>query len=350
MPSEENNGTITEKFSLSEYLEPDTSEILEIKSLEYIEPEYCEYLGAIEYSIAQHYYENDRKIEDKDVALALETIKLNYELDSSLFNRDIETQIISYLICPLMENPITRHEFQLVIDYVLWAIGNRAWMKDKQAYVKWIAYVMGFYSEEEEKKYERYFKKAAKKRGMSKDDVDLLLMKSVKDEFSKARDAEVFPEEDPGKSENEIDFLSMPDEEKYNLLLEKGPEFSSLLKLYIFELATNQEFGKIKKLYSELSEKHPDFAHLHFLMGVIHISIDPALAKSCFGKTLEIAEKDEAVPETILQSLRLNISSLEGYLSEEIKEVEKAEEAKEKNQSKKRTSSRKGTSSKKMIG
>jgi hypothetical protein len=92
---------------------------------------------------------------------------LNYELDISFFIRNIEIQIINYLICPIMEKPITHHEFQLVIDYVLWTIENRAWMDDTQAYVKWIAYVMGFYSEEEEKKYESEFKKAAKKRGMS---------------------------------------------------------------------------------------------------------------------------------------------------------------------------------------
>jgi hypothetical protein len=121
----------------------------------------------------------------------------------------------------------------------------------------------------------------------------------------------------------------MLDEEKYNFLLEKGSEFSGLLELYIFELAINQEFEKIKKLYSELSEKHLDFTHLHFLMGVIHIPIDPALAKSCFEKTLEIAEKDEAAPETILQSLRLNISFLEGHLSEQIEAAEETEEAKE---------------------
>jgi hypothetical protein len=195
MAFEENNEIVEEWLKLSEYLEPDTPEILEIKSLEYIEPEYCEYLGAIEYSIAQYYYENDRKVEDKDVSLSLKNIMLKYELDISFFIRDIEIQIINYLISPIMEKPITYHEFRLVINYVLWAIENRAWMKDKQAYVKWIAYVMGFYSEEEEKKYERDFK------------------------------------------------------------------------------------------------KHPDFTHLHFFMGVVHISIDPALAKSCFEKTLEIAEK-----------------------------------------------------------
>ena len=45
MAFEENNETVEELFSLSEYLEPNTAEIMEIKSLEYIEPDYCEYLG-----------------------------------------------------------------------------------------------------------------------------------------------------------------------------------------------------------------------------------------------------------------------------------------------------------------
>ncbi|MHB8103295.1 MAG: hypothetical protein ACYDEF_14275 [Methanosarcina sp.] len=335
MASEENNEIVKEELSLSEYLEPDTPEILEIKSLEYREPEYGEYLGAIEYSIALYYYENDRKIEDKDVMLALKNIMLNYELEISFFSRDIEILIINNLIWPLREKPITHHEFRLAIDYVLWVIENRTWMEDKQAYVKWVAYVMGLYSEEEEKKYERNFKRLAKKRGMSEDDMDLLLLKSEEDYFSKATDIEAFPGGDIGKSKQEIDFTLMSDEEKYNFLLEKGPEFPGLLEFYIYELAENQEFEKIKKLYSKLSEKHPDFTHLDFLMGVIHISIDPALAKSCFEKTLEMAEKDKAVPETVLQSLRLNISSLEECLSEEI------EEAEEKNRSEKRISRRK---------
>ncbi|MDD4247930.1 MAG: hypothetical protein PHT13_02265, partial [Methanosarcina sp.] len=74
------------------------------------------------------------------------------------------------------------------------------------------------------------------------------------------------------------------------------------------------DFPRCRELYSKLSEKYPDFMYLHFLMGAIHISIDPVLAKSCFERTLEMAEKDENVPETILESLRLNISSLEEQL------------------------------------
>ncbi|MDD3246431.1 MAG: hypothetical protein PHF18_06210 [Methanosarcina sp.] len=314
MVSEENNETVEERISLSEYLIPDTPEILEIESLECREPEYIMYLGAVEYSIALYYYEGDRKIEDKDVILALENIKLNYELDLSFFSRDLEIQIINYLIGALSEKPITHHEFRLVIDYVLWVIEKRTWMEDKQAYVKWIAYVMGLYSEVESIKYETDFKRLAEKRGMSEEDIDLLLLKGEDDDFSEAMDFEGFPGEDIGKSKPEMDFALMPDEEKYNFLLEKGQEFSGMLEFYIYELAENKEFEKIKELYSKLSEKYPDFMYLHFLMGAIHISIDPVLAKSCFERTLEMAEKDENVPETILESLRLNISSLEEQL------------------------------------
>jgi hypothetical protein len=119
-------------------------------------------------------------------------------------------------------------------------------MEDKRAYVQWIAYVMGFYSEGEEKKYERNFKNVAKKHGMSREDIDLLLMKSFKDDFSKAIDNEVFNGADLEKSEPDIDFALLSDEEKYNFLLEKGHESSILLELYVFELAKNQEFEKLK--------------------------------------------------------------------------------------------------------
>ena len=325
MASEENNMTVEEGISLSEYLIPDYPEILEIESLEFKEPEYMMYLGAVEYSIALYYYAGGSKTKDKDVILALENIKRNYESDLSFFSRDLEILIIDYLIGSLREEPITHHEFRLVIDYVLWSIENRIWMEDEQAYVKWIAYVMGLYSETEAIKYEKDFKKLARKHGMSDEDIELLLLNSPKENFPEALGIGVFSGEDTGKSKQEIDFDLMSDEEKCNFLLEKGPEFSTLLEYYIYELAQNQEFEKIKEFYSKLSEKHPDFTYLHFFMGVIYSSIDPAMAKSCFEKALESAERDGAVPETILESLRMNISMLEKQLSEQI------EEAKDKN-------------------
>jgi len=314
MTSKENDETVEEELSLSEYLIPDYPDILEIESLEFKEPEYMMYLGAIEYSVALYYYEDDRKITDKDVRLALKNIKLNYESDLSFFSGDLEIQIIDYLIGSLREETITHHEFRLVIDYVLQSIENRTWMEDEQAYVKWIAYVLGFYSEAEAIKYEKDFKRIAKKRGMSDEDIDLLLLKSEEGNFSETISFGTSPGEDHSNSKEAMDFDLMPDEEKYNFLLEKGPACPDLLEFYTYELAQNREFEKIKELYSKLTEKYPDFINLHFMMGVIHISIDPAFAKSCFEKTLEMAEKDEAVPENILQSLRMNISMLDRYL------------------------------------
>ena len=57
--------------SVSRYLKPDTSETKEMKSLQGMEYEYSDYLATIEYSIARYFYENDRKIKDKDAVAAL---------------------------------------------------------------------------------------------------------------------------------------------------------------------------------------------------------------------------------------------------------------------------------------
>ena len=50
--------------SLFRHFEPDTPEVMIIKSLQGKEYEYSDYLGTIEYSIARYFYENDRKIKD----------------------------------------------------------------------------------------------------------------------------------------------------------------------------------------------------------------------------------------------------------------------------------------------
>lgn len=335
MVSEENK-VAEEEVSLSEYLEPDTREILEIKSLYNMEYEYSQWLGTIEYAIA-NYYINNRKLQDKNVILALKNIKKNYEKDISFFKSELEKAIVEDLLEVLEESPLTHHEFKLALEYVLWAIDNRSWMEDKQAYVKWIAYVFGFFSEEEKDKYEKQFKRQTSKMGIPDAQVETLLMKRDDEDFFDEKaffeeeglfeglEASKLLEKESVAEDLETGFFLMTDEEKFNFLLEHGPDYVELVKSYILELAENLEFKKIKDFYNKLSEKHPDFMYLHFLMGVLHTPIDPALAKSCFEKTLETAEKDETVPETILESLRLKISELEEYLSNEI------EEAKDKN-------------------
>ena len=71
-PETGNRFTEEGEDSLFRHLEPDTPEIMEIKSLQGEEYEYSDYLGTIEYSIARRFYEDDRKIKDKDAVVSIE--------------------------------------------------------------------------------------------------------------------------------------------------------------------------------------------------------------------------------------------------------------------------------------
>ena len=117
---------------------------MKIKSLQGKEYEYSDYLGTIEYSIARYFYEDDRKIKDEDAVSALKNIRKNCDKNISFFKRDLEKEIIENLIELLEGEPISHHEFKLIIDYVLEVIDNRAWMEDEQAYLKWALMLWGF--------------------------------------------------------------------------------------------------------------------------------------------------------------------------------------------------------------
>jgi hypothetical protein len=187
MSQEESNEVFEDEYSLSELLVPDTPETKEIKSIYEKEYEYSDYLSEIEITIAAHHYTENRNLKDKDVIAALKNIKQNRDKSISFFKKDLEREIVGNLIEPLEENPLTDHEFTLVIDYVLWVIDNRSWIPDKQAYVKWITYVMGLFSKAEEKKYEKEFNKFARNMGVSSAQVDMLLMKRDAEDFFEER-------------------------------------------------------------------------------------------------------------------------------------------------------------------
>jgi hypothetical protein len=346
----ENNEFVEDEFSLSELLVPDTPEIKKIKSLYEKEYEYSDYLGAIEFSIARYYYEDNRKLKDKDVIAVLKNIKQNRDKPISFFEKDLEKEIVESLIEPLEENPLTNHEFTLVLDYILWVIDNRSWLEDKQAYVKWIAYVLSFLSDEEEKKYERQFKKFARRMGLSSDQVDTLLMKRevAGDFFDKAGffdEEDLFEEEDffEGIIDNtgildedktaddlETGFFLMTDDEKFDFLLDKGPDYVELVQSYVLELMEKEDFEKIQDFYKKFNEKHKDFFPLHFIMGTVYVESDPTLAKSYFEETLKAVEKFEEFPKGMREALKQNLDSLTKYLFEEPAEKpeEKAVESK----------------------
>jgi hypothetical protein len=90
MSPDENNELIENDLSLSESLVPDTPKIKEIKSIYNKEYEYSEYLSEIEFSIADYYYNENRKVTDKYVIRALKNIKENRDKPISFFEKPLE--------------------------------------------------------------------------------------------------------------------------------------------------------------------------------------------------------------------------------------------------------------------
>jgi hypothetical protein len=295
--------------SLSRYLKPDSPEIKEIKSLQGKEYEYSDYLGTIEYSIARYFYENDRGIKDKDAVAALNNIKNNYDKKISFFEQDLEIEIIENLIELLEDEPISHHEFKLAIDYVLEVIDNRSWMEDDQAYLKWAAYVMGLFTEKEREEYETEIRKLAARMGFSRKHADLMLMKGEEEDYFEfvekygAEGTEELTDEEL-IAEMENRFLSMPEDEKFDFLLENGPEFYELVGLYLSDLSERGEFDKIQDLYRKLTEKYDDFLYLYVYMGGIYVEKNPSLAKSYFEKALETLDRTDELSDSTREVLR----------------------------------------------
>jgi hypothetical protein len=345
-----NNSVKEEEDSLHHYLLPDTPEVKKIKSLQGREYEYAGHIGMLEYSIARYYYETDRKITDRDAASALKNIRKNCNKGISFFSRDLEKEIIENLIEVLEEKPLTAHEFKLAIDYVLEIVDNRAWMGDEQAYIKWVAYVMDLFTEEEKEEYEKSIKKLAAEIGLSEKHADLMLMKGEEEDYfefieeygEEYANLEGYQEENEGmkgepkkegeklaeeefaggeKTEGELmaeiesKFLSMEDAEKFNFLVENGPEYYELTGLYISDLAEKRKFDRIQELYGKLTEKYENFLYLYVIMGATYLEIDPALAKSYFEQALKTLDKLDSFSDATREKLRARFLSFIGKIS-----------------------------------
>jgi hypothetical protein len=315
----ENSEIQENEFSLSELLVPATAEEKAIKSLQGNEYEYGDYLGTIEYSIARYFYEDNREIKDKDAVSALKNIKNNCDKKISFFEQDLEKEIIENLLDLLESEPISHHEFELAIDYVLEVIDNRSWMEDEQAYLKWVTYVMGLFTEEEGEEYEKSVKKLAAKLGLSSKHADLMLLKGSEDDYFEFvenygtddgdNDGEELTEEEL-IDEMERKFLSLPDAEKFDFLMENGPEFYELVGLYISELSEKGEFERIQELYRNLIEKFDDFLYLYVYMGGVYVEVDPDLAKYYFEKALKTLDKLDGLSDSTKEVLRDNFRDL----------------------------------------
>jgi hypothetical protein len=310
-----NNFTGAGKDSLIQYLKPDTPEIKKIKSLQGKELEYSDYLGTIEYILARYFYENGRTIKDKDAVAALENIRENSDKNISFFEYDLEKEILENLIELLEEESITLHEFELIIDYVLEVIDNRAWMEDEQAYLKWATYIMGLFTEEEAKEYEESVQKLAIKMGLSSKHADLMLLKGEEEDYfdfveEYGKDDGEESTEEELMAEIEERFLSMTDEEKSYFLLENGPDFYELLGLYTSLLSERGEFEKLQELYRNFTERYDDFIYLDIFMGAAYVEKDRVLAKSYFEKALKNLDALDEFSDSTKEELKLNLLDL----------------------------------------
>jgi hypothetical protein len=326
MVSEEDAVIDENKTSLSDFLSPDMPEVKELESLLDEEYKYIDYLKSIEYSIAYYYHNIDRKIEDKDIILLLKNIKKSYDKNISSFEHPLELLIVRNLVEHLYKKQITRQEFKLVLDYFISVIENRSWLDDKQAYVKWLAHALNYFTEEEEKEYLKNVALVSSKLGISDEEISLLLLKESEYDYFEENDEnnkcstgrkkyKLFKKESkPGKLKARFD--SMNDAEKIEFLVEHGLDYFDLVESYINELVKQEKLEKVKNLYNRIIEKDEDFLPLHFMMGIIFFESDPALAKFYFEQTLKVAEMGNDVPEDILQSLKHEILALEAYLSE----------------------------------
>lgn len=111
----------------------------DIKTVHKREEEYAPLLGPIEYIIARYYLIYPRTTDD-DVARALKNFKENYDgtFDGESLECALQVAAREGLKLYSKTRKISKHEFLLVIDYILWAISNRNWMGDERAYLKWI--------------------------------------------------------------------------------------------------------------------------------------------------------------------------------------------------------------------
>lgn len=305
------NFTEKKEDSLIRHIKPDTPTFLKIKSLQGKEYEYSDHLGTIEYSIARYFYDNGRKIKDKDALSALKNIMKNYDKNISFFNKTLEKEVLKNLIEILEVEPITHHELELIFEYVIDVIENRSWMEDEQAYLKWVAFVMGLYTEKESEDYERNIRKLAAKLGLSSKHADLMLLKGKEDDYFEfvekygEYEGEELSEEE--LIEMEEKFLSMTDTEKFDFLLENGPDIYDLVGFYVSVLSERGEFEKLQELYKKLSEKYDNFIYLDVFMGGAYIEKDPVLAKSYFEKALKTVDKLDDLSDSVKEVIRASL-------------------------------------------
>ena len=138
---------------LKEHLLLDNQKIKEMKSIYQKEFEYAEFLGPLEFFIANYGLYNT-ELKDEDIVKALNNIRNNLDKDISFFSSDLEYNLMMTISVSLQINrKITRHELLLVIKYILWSIENRKWIMNDRGYFNWVANFFDLLNKEKKKNF-----------------------------------------------------------------------------------------------------------------------------------------------------------------------------------------------------
>ncbi|MCG2718860.1 MAG: hypothetical protein L6408_08530 [Nanoarchaeota archaeon] len=278
----------TEFINLVKLLKEDNLKVKRIKSLFKKEEKYNGFLGAIEYTIAEHFITN-WKIKDKDIVKTIKNIKRNYTKDLDFFQNEFEKDIMKKLSYVLQEQRITHHELILVLNYILWCIDNRTWMQDKQAYVKWITYFFKLFDDKEMKKYEESVKKFAKKIGIPKKHVESMLLKNSDN---------ILEHKEQENSRIESEFFSLEDSDKFDFVIKHALENPYLIGIYSEELDEKKDYKNAKKFYKKLLEIIPEFPPIEISLGILYKKTgDTNLAKHYLENALNTIEQ---IPQKII--------------------------------------------------
>jgi hypothetical protein len=238
------------------------NEVIEknLKSIYNRERDYMSFLIIIEDRVIDEYKEFPRT-KDKKIINYLKNLMENLDKDIDYFDSDFEADIYEGFVLTLMNNKITEYELKLCIKHVLWAIDNRSWMNNPQAYVKWLAYFHDEMDEREKKKYRSNIKKMGREMGLPKKEIDMILNNDYENHD--------FPEYDDVQESSE--FFNLSEDEKIDFILNDPEENFELGFSFLSELIDNDSLDKAEKLAKVLYEVTEDNPALEVVFGEIYI-------------------------------------------------------------------------------
>ncbi|MDY0388782.1 MAG: hypothetical protein RBT65_16995 [Methanolobus sp.] len=300
------------EVTIAEILLPTPEILMTTDTLEGKEEEYSYYIGTLEHTIATYYYFQDKKLTDKKVIKILKHLRSNLDKTHDFYEDALELELFKKIVDVICDEPITTHEFLLVIDYILMSIDNRLWIPDNRAYLKWICYFFGLNSPEDDLKQENTIKNLARKCNIPDDMISSLLVRNEPDDKDiEEDDIDPFDFLDAEDKKRIEDFISMSDEERVNYLVHDSPLNFDLFGVYILELEGKGDIKALKSMAKRFSKNFGDDFFLYSNVADIVFYCQPNIAKIYLDKALNALEKTVDLSEDekieIREDLKNNI-------------------------------------------